>query len=508
MEIARREFTRKDVLKMGLLGSAALLFPLERTARTKLSVNDRLPESMLPRPFQVPFSVPEVARKIDPKKLRNPEPNTDYYEMTMKQARLQILPGRPPTEVWGYDGTTPGPTIHATRGRNVVVRHINAITNPAHTHTSVHLHGNASLPQYDGYASDVIRPNHFKDYHYPNEQDARTLWYHDHGAHDTSLNAYMGCAAFYITHDELEESLMDPENATYKDRGTAIPTGEYDVPIVLRDAIFGKNGQMIFDDQGHSTLMGDVILTNGAPWPMMQVERRKYRFRFLNAAISRSFDLRLSTGDPMTVIGTDGGLMSAPVETPNLRLGMAERYEVVVDFSKYAPRTKVDLLNRGLPNNRDYSSTRNILRFEVLDSLVDRTPLPAELHPDNEIMELTERDASLETRRNPVKLALVRKHGKWTVNGRIWKDIELSKFQEVVANPKVGEAQVWEFENKSGGWFHPMHIHQVDFRILSRTGGKVPGLRPYEQGPKDTIYLGEGEKIRVVARFGPYEGAT
>ena len=194
MEIARREFTRRDMLKISLLGSAALLFPLERTARTKASVKDRLPESLLPRPFQMPFSVPPVAPKLDPKKMRNPEPNTDYYEMTMKQARLQILPGRPPTEVWGYDGMTPGPTIHANKGRNVVVRHIKQITSPAHKHTSVHLYGNASLPQYDGYASDVIPPDHFKDYHYPNKQDARTLWYHDHGVHDTSLNAYMGCA--------------------------------------------------------------------------------------------------------------------------------------------------------------------------------------------------------------------------------------------------------------------------------------------------------------------------
>ena len=92
----------------------------------------------------------------------------------------------------------------ARRGRNVVVRHRNDIKNPLHEHTSVHLHGNASLPQYDGYANDTTRPGEFKDYHYPNGQDARTLWYHDHGVHVTGLNAYMGCAAFYISHDDHE----------------------------------------------------------------------------------------------------------------------------------------------------------------------------------------------------------------------------------------------------------------------------------------------------------------
>ncbi len=143
----------------------------------------------------------------------------------------------------------------------------------------------------------MTRPGEFKDYRWPNKQDARTLWYHDHGVHGTVLNAYMGCAAFYITHDERELSLTDPADDTYKDAGTAIPGDPYDVPLVLRDAIFGTDGSLVFDDQGHSSLFGDVILVNGSPWPVMEVERRKYRFRILNGSISRGFDLALSPGD-------------------------------------------------------------------------------------------------------------------------------------------------------------------------------------------------------------------
>ncbi len=226
--------------------------------------------------------MPPVAQPV------HQDATTDYYEMTMKEGlRRTSSPGCPTTEVWGYEGITPGPTIMARRGRNVVVRHRNEIQNPLHEHTSVHLHGNASLPQYDGYANDTTRPGEFKDYHYPNGQDARTLWYHDHGVHVTGLNAYMGCAAFYISHDDHEMSLP-------------IPHGEYDVPLVLRDAIFGTDGQLVFDDAGRQldSLFGDVILANGRPWPVMKVERRKYRFRILNASISRGFNLALSSGEP------------------------------------------------------------------------------------------------------------------------------------------------------------------------------------------------------------------
>ena len=179
--------------------------------------------------------------------------------------------------------------------------------------TSTHLHGSASLPQYDGYASDVTQPGQWKNYHYPNFQDARTLWYHDHGVHHTAENAYMGLAGMYIMHDEAEQAL-------------GLPRGAYDVPLILKDAMFATDGSLLFDDNDDSGLFGDVNLVNGVPWPVMRVERRKYRFRILNASISRSFRLKLSTGEPFQVIGTDGGLMPAPQSTePADRHGRALR---------------------------------------------------------------------------------------------------------------------------------------------------------------------------------------
>jgi spore coat protein A, manganese oxidase len=464
------ELARRDMLKMGILGSAALLLPLERAARTALRL-DRLPTSQLPDPFKVPFVRPPVLRPV------KRTASTDYFISTMKPARVEIIPGFK-TVILGYNGVTPGPTIMMHRGRGAVVRHINRINRT----TSVHLHGNASLPQYDGYAEDVTRPNFYKDYHYPNGQTARTLWYHDHAIHHTAHNAYQGLAAFYITHDHQELNLP-------------IPHGRYDVPLVIRDALFASNGALLFDDGGHSSLQGDVILVNGRPWPRMKVERRKYRFRILNASISRSYRLALDSGEDLTVIATDGGLTPHPQRTESLRIGMAERYEVVIDFSKYRVGERVILKNLGLPSNVDYPSTRNIMAFDVVSEPTSRrnNSIPDSLNPGNPVMRLQESDARGRVRR----FKFERESGLWTINGKTWDP------ERVDAHPKLNATEIWELSNNSSGWFHPVHIHLIDFKILDRNGR--PPLN-YERGPKDVVYVGEGETVRVIAKFGPRRG--
>ena len=160
---------------------------------------------------------------------------------------------------------------------------------------STHLHGSASLPQYDGYASDITAPGQKKTYQYPNFQPARTLWYHDHGVHYTAQNAYSGLASQYHLHDPMERALL--------------PQGEFDVAITLSDMMFAANGSQLYDDRTHSGLWGDVILVNGRPWPVMKVKKRIYRFRFLNASLSRSYRPVTSPAAPMYMVATDGGLM-------------------------------------------------------------------------------------------------------------------------------------------------------------------------------------------------------
>ena len=290
------DLSRRDVLKLGVLGSAALLLPIERVARTASATAGRLDAGALAdlkykSVLTVqPAAVPTSRSAID---------KIDFYDMVMRESPVNILnvPGGkkqdyPLTRIWGYNGITPGPNIHVEQGQRTIVRHLNGFKGKLHPTlkyepvTSVHLHGSASLPEYDGYASDVTPPDFYKDYHYPNIQDARTLWYHDHGVHETASNAYMGLAAQYHLHDAWERSLDIPTG----------PNNPYDVGLTIRDAIFGADGQLVYDDNSESSVMGDVNLINGKPWPTMQVEPRKYRFRILNAVRLALLPVRAHAG--------------------------------------------------------------------------------------------------------------------------------------------------------------------------------------------------------------------
>jgi FtsP/CotA-like multicopper oxidase with cupredoxin domain len=476
---------RRELMKLGLFSSAALMLPAERVARTQVALNNRMPLSELPQPFTIPFKTPPVA---SPERQSR---NHDYYKLTQRQAGVEILPGKR-TDIWGYNGGTPGPTIINQQGRPAVVQQINDLpavhpTLRYNAWTSTHLHGSCSKPQYDGYASDITDVDCWKDYVYPNIQDARTLWYHDHGVHITAPNAYMGLAAMYILHDPYELSLP-------------IPHGAYDVPFILRDAMFERNGQLLYDDNSHSGVYGDVILVNGVPWPSMKVERRKYRFRILNASISRSYDLSLDSGEPLIVIGTDGGLMAHPMPVAHLKTGMAERYEVVIDFSKYQIGQRVVMHNESPKNNIDYETTSNVMAFDVVADASDtrNNEVPYDLNPNMNVMGLTEAD-SIRTRHFDFE----RKNGNWTINGTTWDDVVNSDYQEILANPGLGDVEIWELENHSGGWFHPIHIHLVDFKVLDRNG-RAPF--DYEKGPKDVVYVGENELVRVIMRFEHQQG--
>ena len=481
--------SRRDVLKVSALGAAALALPFEQTVRAKSA--SRIAASLLPKPYAAPFVVPPVAQPTGTTTGLDGVTDVPLYDITQKEGLAQILPTIK-TPIFSYDGIAPGPTIRARRGQPIAVKMTNALP-PTHPQwgyeawTSCHLHGSASKPQYDGYASDITRPGEYKIYHYPNSQDARTLWYHDHGVHHTAENAYMGLAALYLLSDDVEDRLP-------------IPKGAYDLPMVITDKMFAADGKFMYDDEGHSGLYGDVILVNGAPWPNLKVARRKYRFRVLNASLSRGLRLQLSDNSPMTVIATDGGLMPAPQQTVQLRVGMAERYEVVIDFAKYTAGAKIQLRNLGVPNSDDFDHTNKIMQFEVTNDRFDtaNNEVPAQLNPNMEVMGLKESDAVA-----TVKLRVHRTNGMWMVNDHTWDDIVASNYQTVVANPKLNDVQIWEIQNSSGGWFHPTHIHLVDFKILSRNG-RAPFN--YELGPKDVAYVGENETVRAIMRFTHEEG--
>jgi spore coat protein A, manganese oxidase len=512
--------SRRDVLKIGAVGGAALALPLERIAQTKGGV-ERMRTRDMPRPFSLPFRRPPELSPSGTMELPcfDGLPRTyTRYDISQTFTVAEIIPGYK-TPVFGYNGHVPGPTIRTYHDKPIAVNQLNLLhrppaspyqnaampsrytSDPMQRSTSTHLHGSASLPQYDGYASDITMPGQVKTYFYPNCQEARTLWYHDHGVHHTSQNAYNGLAGMYILHDEHEKALGLPQG------------GLYDVPIVIRDAMFDTRGGLIYDDNSESGTFGDVILINGVPWPTMTVERRKYRFRLLNASVSRSYSWYLTDGRsrvPMTVIATDAGLMPQPQVVSEFRQGMAERYEVVIDFSKYPDNTRLTLMNNSPDNNRDGDYTDRAMQFKVLGSPSSTAnneihPGWQEILPPAECMTWTEADLlgqGVTTR----DFQFIRTNSKWTINGKTWEDVIDSDYTFCMAEPEADSIEIWDLTNTSGGWFHPVHIHLVDFQVLSRNGSAA-NVHPYEKGPKDVVYVGENETVRVAMRFaGPSAG--
>jgi spore coat protein A, manganese oxidase len=227
----------------------------------------------------------------------------------------------------------------------------------------------------------------------------------------------------------------------------------------------------------------------------MKVKRRKYRFRLLNASVSRSHNLFLDSGDAMTVIGTDAGLVEHPIRVTSLRAAMAERYEIVIDFSKYPVGRRIVLGNRSPKNNIGYPNVDKIMAFDVIGDGFDpsNNSVPDVLNPDNPVMALKVADA-VQTR----TFDFARSHGQFTINGHTWEDVVKSGFTRIEANPRHGDTELWVINNLSGGWFHPVHIHLVDFKIVDRNG-KPPFA--YENGPKDVVYVGENESVRLLMKF-------
>ena len=481
---------RRDLFKLGglsVLGAAGLAVPLGGGASTK-SIST-LSGTQFPKRYATPFVRPPV---LTPKMADGSTwtGGPAYYDITARKSTAQIIPGLT-TPVYAYNGSVPGPIISVDKGTPTVVRMRNHLPKAGPWggayNISTHLHGSESLPQFDGYAADTTAVGYYKDYHYPNTQAARTLWYHDHGQHWTAQNAYSGLAAQYHLHDKDERELL--------------PQGEFDVPLTVTDAIFSASGSLQYQDNSHSGLWGDVILANGKPWPVMKVKRRTYRFRILDASIARSYRWKLSNGMPLQVVATDGGLMPKGVAVTSFRHGGAERYEVVIDFSKVAAGSRVELLNLSNPNNVDYDYTGKVMAFDVVGDRVDTSDPTWNRNYDglplvaSEIMSLQPTG-----KEKLVSLRVERTDGNWSINGKTWMDVLGSDYKQTVATPKLGETQIWEIENKSGGWFHPVHIHLIDFKVIGRTGGNGR-VGAHEAGPKDVVYVGEGEKVRLLCKF-------
>jgi len=485
--------SRRNLLRGAMaLGGGGLI--VATAGGEVIAASSKLAAKNTPTPYTNMFRRPPVLMPL--------ETGTDEqgpwarYRVTEKFGQAAIVPGLT-TTIAGYNGIFPGPIIKVDQGTRTELRVANQMTvNPINRKAMgsvTHLHGSASLPQYDGYANDWTAPGSCKTYKYPNWQQARTLWYHDHMHLMTSENVFMGLAGQYHLSDPYEKAQL--------------PQGEYDVPLMVSDMAFKADGQVAFDDSSHEGFMGDVILVNGVPWPKMKVKPRVYRFRVLACGISRSFRFALSNGDPITVVGTDGGMMPKPAAVASWRHGVAERYEVLIDFRKYQVGTKVELRNLSNKNNVDFANTGKVMQFEVVadsgspDPYVIPTALDLGPQPYAELgaIDVNKLTPSMAKARRTVQVE--RKHGMWTVNGETWEDVEASNFQRVLSNPKPYDVEIWDIVNKSGGWFHPVHIHLIDGKIIARDNTPDKKPYPWEMGGKDVFYTGENETVTVLMQF-------
>ncbi len=482
---------RRSLLRLGAATAALGTLGVAGYASSK-----RAPSPAV-KPFQVDLPIPDVLQPT------RTDANTDYYDISQHLNEIEILPGKW-TPIWGYNGTFPGPTIKARRGRTAVVSHINRLKVP----TVVHLHGGHTPAESDGYPLDLVVPvglspadfpicglhddahpsqgqrfPHAKTYTYPNAQRGATLWYHDHAMDGTGHNVYMGMAGFYLIEDDETKALN-------------LPSGAYDIPLMLTPRQFDDKGAFVYNPHTHSGAEGDVLLVNGAPWPRLDVQRRKYRFRILNAANSTPFDIALASGRPLTQIGTDGGLLAEPVSVAHIPMQMAERTEIVIDFARYEDGAVETLVNR-----LGVGPMGQIMQFRVLaGEVADDSQVPAKLIP---IAPLT-RDMAVRVRDftfgSRPEFALEAPPIFWSINGRRFDP------NRVDADPKLGDIEIWRFTYEKSifpSHAHPPHVHLVHFQILSRNG--KPPL-PHERGWKDTFALNGGETVEVIARFDGYRG--
>lgn len=464
------------------------LLPAEAAGETLTSA---LPP---PTPFTVPLPIPPTARPVAPGR----------YELTQRPGRMEIIPGTT-TEVWGFDGVFPGPTLELRRGSRTTVRVRNELPVP----TSTHLHGGVTPEDSDGYPTDLVvargrtfRPppgmhGHHdpsvwtlhpgaKDYVYPVEQRAATLWYHDHRMDFTAPQVWRGLAGFALVRDDEDDALP-------------LPKGERDIPLFICDRAFEEDGSFRYpaldptllvrpgvEDAYMEGVQGDVILVNGAPWPVLEVATARYRFRLLNGSNARRYRLELTGGARFVQVGSDQGLLAAPVEHAALTIVPGERFDVVVDFSGYPPGTEITMVN----TLGESPAVRNVMRFRVTSRVRDDSRIPrrlADLPP-------ADRAAAVTTRVFDFRRTRHDSGDMWTINGRPYRP------GRPLAEPRLGTAEVWRF---TSDFHHPVHLHLAHFQVLSRGTG---GPEPADAGLKDTVDVRPYEVVDVLVRFEGYRG--
>jgi FtsP/CotA-like multicopper oxidase with cupredoxin domain len=507
-----------------------------------------------------PFRRLDVATPVDESLLGTgptPEPNTaggearrvahqrwnefygshavDYYDMHVRQGQQSFHPDLPPQTIWGFgerqpDGSIraplyPGPVYHARYGRPCCVRVHNDLPSLSEhsgfgrPEITTHLHNGHNASESDGNPLDYFGPGQWYDQCYPNllagydtyaedptsglrgdvRETLSTLWYHDHRLDFTAQNTYRGLVGMYSLYgpnDSGDET--DAHPARFR-----LPSGDFDIPMVLADKVFDEDGHQYFDMFNTDGILGDRFAVNGVIQPVLQVHPRRYRFRILNGGPSRFYSLFLTdikqpkTIHPFLHVGNDGNLLPAPVEVRNITMSVAERMDVVIDFSKYAGKTlylenRMEMKDGRKPDEDLLRAGRGdlIMKIEVvLPPVPDDSLIPAAFFQAPPI------DLSQVSARRVFRFE--RTKGAWAINGKFFDENRRD------ARPRRGTSELWTIVNSSGGWQHPIHIHHEEHQIISRNG-KTPPL--VERGRKDTIRLRFNEEVTFLIRFRDWTG--
>ncbi len=424
------------------------------------------------------------------------------------------------TAVWQFDGqqlkgsertltTIPssylGPTIRVERGQRVRVKLDNELTEP----TIIHWHGLDISEDNDGHPRFAIEPGGSYVYTFEVDQRPGTYWYHPHPHQRTGPQVYMGLAGMFI--------VEDPEDAA---RG--LPTGEHDLPLVLQDRIVARDGRLIYEPNAMTGFLGDRILINGNTRATIGVERGSYRLRMLNGSNARIYRLAWSDDAPITVIATDGGLLSVAIDKPYVMLAPGERIDVWVDFGRVATdevwlETRAfdpgmsggmmmgrgGMMGRQSPPELPNGAELRLCRF-VISGTGPRLKRPAALDPlrrasDDEVVNLHQ------PRRFDISMRMM----SWQLNGGPFEMTSVAPNEHV----KLGTTEEWELANVSGmmSMAHPIHVHGSQFQVVARSGGGGPdadlirnGL--IDDGWKDTVLVLPGETVRIRKTFAKHPG--
>jgi spore coat protein A len=495
---------------LGRRATVAQQMTMPMPASARPSAPKQLPNRQLPKmlhnlelpPFVDPMPLPQIARPGAHGRIR----------IAMREIHAQVHRDVPPTRMWSYGPTALAPLIEARSGEPLHVEWVNQL--PAHhflpidyslhgcghdipeVRACVHLHGGRTPSASDGYPEDWYVPGASRLCTYPLQQDAATLWYHDHAMGLNRLNIYAGLFGMAVVRDRAEDAL-------------GLPSGEYEVPITLYDRNFSADGQLFYPESGIpgkpwvSEFEGDAILLNGKIRPYFEVEPRLYRFRLLNAANSRFFNLSLSDKGAFHQVGSDQGLLSAPLHLPRIFIAPAERADVLIDFSAVAGQ-KVHMLNAALP----------VLEFRVAGRASGGKTaysLPTQLRTIDRIPEST----ATVTRRITLDEAVDH------IGNSMLMYLDKKRWHEPTTEfPKLGSTEIWEFINLTPD-VHPLHLHMVRFQILDRRlfdvfayrnykgmryFGDVLQPEPNELGWKDVVQCPAEQVTRIIVKFDGYAG--